>query len=52
MADILIIGVIGLIVGFAGGYIHKQKKKGKACVGCPYGGECPSRGKKDACCGK
>lgn len=44
MADILILAVVGLVIGLAAGYIRREKKKGKSCIGCPYGGSCPSKG--------
>ena len=40
MANVLIIAVLALILGLAGGYIYREKKAGKACVGCPYSGSC------------
>ena len=40
MANFVIIAVVSLIVGLAGGYIYREKKAGKACVGCPYSGTC------------
>lgn len=40
IADIVIIAVIGLILGLAGGYIYKEKKAGTKCIGCPSGGNC------------
>lgn len=50
MADVLILAVVGLIIGLAAGYIRREKKKGKTCVGCPYGGMCAT-GEKDGCGG-
>ena len=38
--DILVIILILGILGAAAIYIYKQKKKGKKCIGCPYGGNC------------
>ena len=46
MIDFAIIAVVAVIAGLAGRYIYKSKKAGKACVGCPYGGNC------SGCCGK
>lgn len=42
MENIIIIAVVALIVGLALGYIYKEKKKGKACIGCPFAGSCGS----------
>ena len=50
MTDIVILNVIGLIVGLAGGYVYKAKKSGKKCIGCPASGIC--NGKCTGCsCG-
>lgn len=36
MIDIIIIAIIGAVVGLAVGFIIKEKKRGKKCIGCPY----------------
>ena len=38
--DFIVIGLVLLIVGLAGLYIYKAKKRGVKCVGCPSGGQC------------
>ncbi|MBR2383664.1 MAG: FeoB-associated Cys-rich membrane protein [Anaerotignum sp.] len=40
MTNILILGIIGLILGGAAGYIWNEKKKGRKCIGCPYSNAC------------
>lgn len=40
MKEVIMIGVILLILGFAVYYIISQKKKGKKCIGCPYCKKC------------
>ena len=40
MENFLVIAVVGLILGLAAGYIYKEKKRGKVCVGCPYAESC------------
>ncbi|GEM_PF-1028900 len=40
MDNILVILVIALIVVLAVLYIHKQKKHGVKCIGCPNGCSC------------
>ncbi len=40
MTDILIIALVGLIVGLAGGYVYKARKSGKHCIGCPDSDTC------------
>lgn len=53
MTDIIIIGVLVLIIGGAVAYIIKAKKNGAKCIGCPAGGNCPSKngGKSNCTCG-
>lgn len=52
MTDVVIIVVLLLIVGGAIAYIVKAKKSGQKCIGCPAGGNCPSKNGKSACtCG-
>ena len=46
MIDFAIIAIVAAIAGLAGYYIHKSKKAGKTCIGCPYSGQC------SGCCGK
>ena len=46
MINILLIALIAGILGLAGYHVYKEKKAGKTCVGCPYGGNC------SGCCGK
>ncbi len=48
MEDIIAIVIIVLIVGLAGLYVFKKKKKGSRCIGCPYGDECCSKS-EDGC---
>ena len=40
MDNFIIIAVILVIVGLAGAYVYKAKKKGVKCVGCPHSGSC------------
>ena len=44
MINVILATAIVLIVGGAGAYIHKSKKRGDTCVGCPHakacGGKC------------
>ena len=48
--EIIAIAAIVLIIGGALFYIIRSKKKGKKCIGCPYGdscaGACNCNGKK------
>ena len=43
MTDILIIAILLILVGSAIAYIRKEKKRGAACIGCPYAGECAKK---------
>ena len=40
MENIVIIAIVVVIVAAVSVYIVKQKKKGRKCIGCPYGGNC------------
>lgn len=40
MQNLIVIAVIAAIVGLAGLYIHKEKKRGIKCIGCPNGAKC------------
>lgn len=48
MENIILILVIFVILGAAVLNLRREKKRGKACVGCPYGGCCG----KNGCCGE
>ncbi|MBR4961754.1 MAG: FeoB-associated Cys-rich membrane protein [Clostridia bacterium] len=50
-ADIIIIAILGLILGAAGGYVYKAKKNGKKCIGCPDSGSCGCGGGCGGCTG-
>ena len=52
---VVILGIIAIIaiaaiLFFAGRYLYKEKKKGNACIGCPYSDQCPKH-KQNSCCG-
>lgn len=53
MANWIVVGSLLIIVGSSITYIVRQKKKGIHCIGCPAGGNCPSRngGEPGSCCG-
>lgn len=40
MVNVMLILVIGLVLGCAGGYIYKERKKGIKCIGCPDAPKC------------
>ena len=53
MENVIIIAVVGLILGLAGGYIWKAKKRGTKCIGCPSGSSCSGSCSGCSCgCGK
>ena len=47
MENLIILAVIAIILGLAVGYIHKEKKRGARCIGCPSG--CSYNGKSGGC---
>lgn len=47
--NIILPVVILLIIGGALAYIIQSKKRGKACIGCPYAGECGKHGATCSC---
>ena len=50
-ATVIAVIVIAAILFFAVRYIYKEKKKGKACIGCPYADSCPKHRQNGAACG-
>lgn len=40
MTNLIVIGILALILGLAGFYVLRAKKKGTKCIGCPEGGKC------------
>ena len=50
-ATIIAIMAIAAILFFAIRYIYKEKKKGNACIGCPYADSCPKHRQNGAGCG-
>ena len=38
MENLIIIGIVVLILGLAIGYVVKEKKNGRKCIGCPSTG--------------
>lgn len=43
MIDFVIVLVLGVIVGAAGGYVYRTKKRGAKCIGCPVAGGCSGK---------
>lgn len=50
IATIIAILAIAAMLFFAARYIYKEKKKGKACIGCPYAASCPKHNHPDGDC--
>jgi len=44
MTNLIVFVIVAVIVGGAGLYIYKEKKRGVKCIGCPAGKKC------GACC--
>ena len=42
MTDLIMVVVLAIICGAAGGYLYQAKKRGVKCIGCPAG--------KGGCC--
>lgn len=38
--DFLIIAIVAAVVGLVLRYLHRAKKKGVRCIGCPDGAKC------------
>ena len=49
--DIIVILILIIVFGLALGYIIKSKKSGVKCIGCPSGGSCSLKNKKNNDCG-
>lgn len=43
MADVIIIVLLVIAVGFALGSIRKNRKRGNSCTGCPHAASCTKR---------
>lgn len=43
MDSLIVLLVIAAIVGLAGAYIYKSKKKGVQCIGCPDAPHCSGK---------
>ena len=42
-ATVIAVIAIAAMLFFAVRYIYREKKKGKACIGCPYADSCQKR---------
>jgi len=49
MADMVVIALVAAIVGAAGRYIYKEKKKGVTCIGCPHSCSCAAKAAGKGC---
>lgn len=43
IANMIVILVLAVLVGWAVSYIVKEKKKGTRCIGCPSAGCCSKK---------
>ena len=48
---IVAVVVIAAIVGLAGLYVYKAKKRGQKCIGCPHAKSCPGTHNNNCSCG-
>ena len=37
MTDLIVLALVAVILGAAVAYIHRAKKRGAKCIGCPAG---------------
>ena len=49
MIDYILIAILVIVVGAAAFYVHRAKKSGKKCIGCPDGGRIPAGGRYYDC---
>lgn len=47
MTNFVVIAVLLVILGLAAGYVIKEKKKGRKCIGCPH--DCSSKNTSCGC---
>jgi len=40
MINLIIVLILAAIIGGIIFYLHRAKKKGQACIGCPYAKQC------------
>ena len=43
MIDLILVAALALIVGAAGWYVYRAKKRGTKCIGCPAAGSCSGK---------
>lgn len=43
------LAILALIIFFAVRHIYREKKKGRACIGCPYADSCQKRMTDERC---
>ncbi len=48
-ATVIAVLAIAVILFFAIRYIYREKKKGTACIGCPYAGSCSKHQSGNSC---
>ena len=54
METVIVIVILAAVLGGAGWYVYRSKKRGVKCIGCPDGAKCSGRcsGCSGNCCGK
>ncbi len=38
--DVILLLVLAALVGLAGAYIYRARRRGQKCIGCPHSGTC------------
>ncbi len=49
MDNILVTALLIGILSFAVFYLVRARKRGKKCIGCPYGAQCSQKNQSDSC---
>ena len=47
--DFIIIAIVVCLIAAVGMYLYRAKKRGQACVGCPYSKQCGSKTSSCSC---
>jgi hypothetical protein len=53
LVDFVILAVVAVVITLVALYLHRAKRKGIKCIGCPDGAKCADRcaGCSGNCCG-
>jgi len=51
MENLIAVAVLAVILGLAGGYVYKSRKRGVRCIGCPDAVACAANKGGSSACG-